>query len=199
MRIAYGIFFIAFILVLCCCTGPNSQGTAAEAAMAEDSAALREPLYPFAQYLAQQIAYVDSTPFAIERITHVDGQLVDSGLTTHDIFTEIAAPLATIDVNSASLRPFYRETSFNDLTLDALTFNIATQKADLPLQEATVLLQPESKAVKNVMLRINRREGDSLVTQRVLWVHNKNFTISRTVDFGNRRYTKTTKIIWDRP
>jgi hypothetical protein len=195
----YCVVTVLGLLCWACQPAATSATEQTNRLTAEDSAKRSEPLYPFVQYLNEQIAFVDSTPFAIEKITYLDGKQIDSALIGRPEFLQLAALFCQSDVNSTTLRPLYSEESFNDLTLDNLTFSITALKPNLPLQQATILLLPETKRVKNVILQLNKTMGDSSLSQNLLWVHNQSFQISSTLYYQNQRQTRTTKVIWDKP
>ncbi|TAD85549.1 MAG: hypothetical protein EAY75_11190 [Bacteroidetes bacterium] len=190
---------VLFFLLWACKSGTAPTKPAPTITDSTGTAAAMEPLYPFTQYLKEQIAYVDSTPFAIEKTVYQNGKRTDSGLITHAEFLALAAPFCQYDVNSSPLRTMYNEESFSDLSLNNITFSITSSNPSLPLRQATVLLLPETKRVKNVILQVNTTKGDTTIVDNMLWVHNQSFQISSTLYYGNQRQTRNTKVVWDKP
>ncbi|HSC53796.1 MAG TPA: hypothetical protein VLC98_09255 [Phnomibacter sp.] len=196
-----------FLWMICCSVllfacGQKSSDSAeannAEVATADSS--LNEPVYPFTQYLQGQMEYIDSTPIAVERIVRINGTTIDSGYMEKPAFKKAMAFLISVDPNTTALRSKYKEESFHDLSIPSLTFSITSIDPNLPLQQADILLHPETKIVKNVMLKFTNTNTDSSVMQRVLWDHNMKCQVVEIVEPTNGKpYTKITQYIWDRP
>jgi hypothetical protein len=160
----------------------------------------KEPLYPYPQYILEQIQYVDSAPLAIEMHTFENGARIDSVLITREKFHELAAEFHSPDLNSAELRPLYTEKSFQDLSINSITFSIAANDANLVIQQADILLDPESQKVKNIIIKKAIATPDSSENRTLLWVNNMNFQIiSSVTKNGRATIDRVTKVIWDKP
>lgn len=193
--VKYLISWCVLLTFAACQTATPSKNEAAGKSV--DSVAR---FYPFPQYLQEQIAYVDTTPFAIIRIVKTNGQTTDSGLVDKQIFRQSVLPFASIDPNNNALKDQYEESSFQDLTLEAVTFMIVAKDPGLPLQEATVLLHPETKRVKRVMQKKIVSTADSSVTQQLLWIHNQRCQISEIITRKDgTQYTRSIAYVWDAP
>jgi hypothetical protein len=125
-----------------------------------DTSGLTAPLYPYVQFIKSQIADVDSTPYALIKIEFLNGKQTDSSLTDKQTFDQLANAFIQNDVNDNAIRKFYREESFQDLTLNVVTFSISATNNNLPLQQADVLLNPETQKIKTIILKKNRESGD---------------------------------------
>lgn len=156
--------------------------------------------YPFPQYLTDELAYIDSMPLAIERVVKIDGITTDSGYIAKDQFRLQMAPFLTIDPNEKSMKGKYSETSFHDLSLKAITFSISSTKPDLPLQQADILLNDETRQVKNVVIKMKVTAGDSTIDQRLLWHHHVKCLLAEMIQPANgAAYTRSTSYQWDVP
>lgn len=159
-----------------------------------------EPFYPITQYIQQQIAYVDSTPLAIERHTYINNRRIDSSIIDRSAFKQIAADFQTPDLNDEKLRPLYREDKFHDQTINTLTFSYNAKDPMQPLQQRDILLDPETQRVRIVMFRKVEHKADTTITINGLWKHNMNFQLNYIIEPPNGpMQTKQIKIIWDRP
>lgn len=193
-RIFFLLLFVAIV-----CTGSSSCKQQNNTIATADSSS-KEPLYPYPQYIREQIAYVDSMPLAIEKITIENGKQVDSTVIDQPAFKQLAQNFTDPDPNTSELRPKYTEESFNDLTINSLTFSITAKNTDLPLQQADVLLNPDTKKVRSVFLKKYMVGGDSSETRQLLWTHNMSFQISSfVVHKDGREMNRIVKVIWDRP
>jgi protein-disulfide isomerase len=195
------ILFASTLLLISCGDATQTNESASNySESSEDSAASKEPLYPFPQYLSGQVAYVDSTPIAVEKIVKINGVTTDSGYIDKAAFKTAMNDFTSIDPNTYALRSQYKEISFQDLSIPSLTFSITTKDETLPLQQADILLNPDTKRVKHVVLNFIDSNGDSTVTKRVLWDHNMKCQIMESIELANgKQYTRITQYIWDKP
>lgn len=177
-------------LPACQPAGQSATGSAADTLV---------PLYPFPQYLTDQIRYVDSMPLGVERVVKLNGRTIDSGYIDKAAFKAAVAPFAAIDPNLASLRPSYTETSFNDLTLGTITFSISCTDSTAVLQKADVLLHADTKKVKYVLLEMTQANDDSVLYRRINWVHNMRCQVAETIQKKDSSYDRITEYIWDKP
>lgn len=170
-----------------------------EHTVVEDSSS-KEPLYPYPQYIQSQIAYLDSVPLGIEKIVYENGVRTDSGFISREQFKELAKEFLEPDPNIASLRNQYTESSFNDLSLNSITFTITSKNPENVLQQADILLNPENKEVKYIIIKKQAQEGDIKETKSLMWIHNMNFRISTsTIDDDGKESKKEVKVVWDKP
>lgn len=159
-----------------------------------------EPYYPITQYIRDQIAYVDTTPLAIEKITFVNSKKIDSVIIDRQEFHQLAEEFLKPDLNDKYVKSLYTESSYNDLTLNSLAFNYTAKDPALELQQADVLLNPENNKVKNIIFKKIRNNKDTSVRMNGLWKHNMNFQINYILQPVNGiQQTKQIEVIWDRP
>ncbi|MCU0395440.1 MAG: hypothetical protein MUF29_06000 [Chitinophagaceae bacterium] len=191
--------FLLFLLVatgwMACQPADSGDADAAGNKPATDSATR---LYPFPQYLQGQISYVDSMPLPIWRIEKMEGRLIDSSLVSKEAFKAAVLPFTQPDPNSLALKGKYQETSFQDLSLEAITFSITSTDPDLELQQADILIHPETQRVKHVMQKRIRQEADSTVVQQLLWIHNLRCQISEIIQKADgKQYVRSISYVWD--
>ncbi len=197
MRTLLALLLNIPLLLLMACN--NQEATATQQRNTTDSSAA-QPLYPFAQYLANELAYIDSMPLAVEQVTHQNGKTIDSGFVDKKLFKSAIAFFTSIDPNISALRSQYTETSFNDLSTESITFSITTNNAALPLQHADVLLNPNTQQVKSVSLKINQQTPDSSVSTQVLWKHHMKCQLAQTIDYKDgRSINRIPEYVWDKP
>ena len=192
----------ACLLLLACKQKPDPSGEdfSGFSPPVDSTINYNEPVYPYLDYIQEQIKMVDTIPYAIERILIVDGKTIDSSFVSKDVFKNEARAFLEINPNDSSLRKHYIESSFNDLTLGLVTFSISSQEADLKLQQADILVNPDNNAVKNLILRKQFSAADSSVEQMLLWKDKMHFQISEVITKkDNSTYYRVLKIIWDKP
>jgi len=190
----FTIVSLAWLFLHVSCSNPQTarqQGTPAT-----DTAVF----YPYVQYVEDQIKYVDNTPLAIEKLTYQNGKMVDSAIIGRDEFNQLASLFVETDPNQAANKPQFSEESFQDLSIDALTFSITATTPDTRLRQATVLLHPETKKVKHVLLKLEEGNADSTVSSTLLWKHKMYFQQSSTIQYSNGETAeRVIKVVWDKP
>ncbi|CAN5679541.1 hypothetical protein BH10BAC3_BH10BAC3_02720 [soil metagenome] len=160
----------------------------------------QEALYPFPQYIQSQIAYVDSATLGIEMIVYENGTKKDSGFITREIFRQLASQFMDPDPNEKKWRSQYEETSFLDLSINTITFSITSKNEKSPLQVADILLNPDNKQVKYLVLKKREQKNSVLETTNLMWTHNMNFQISTSsISEDGKENTRVVKVIWDKP
>ena len=179
------------LIVSASCSSPSQK---------ENSRNKKEALYPYPQYILSQIAYVDTVPLGIERIVQENGMTTDSSFIDRKTFKELANNFLLPDPNKDDLRRQYEEISFQDLTLNTITFSITTKNPDLSLQQADILLNPDTKKVKYLVLKKQQSTADGFATSTLMWRNNMNFQIvtSITGKDGKER-SKLIRVVWDKP
>ncbi len=190
------IFSMAALFAACGDKAKNSK----DGSVAEVDSSANQPLYPYPEYIKSQIAYVDSTPLGILKLLYENGKLVDSGYIDRNQFHLLAKEFSEPDLNNKQYRPHYTEKSFQDLTINTITFSITAKDAAYPIKQADVLLDPNSQRVKNVIIKKHTTGSDSSEIKNLLWVNNMNFQINSSVTKKDGSTTeRTLKIIWDKP
>jgi hypothetical protein len=179
--------FSITVCLFCCCKSPAGDKK-------------KEALYPFPQYIQSQIAYLDSAQLGIEMIVQENGVTTDSGYISREVFKKLAHEFLSPDPNEKDIRDEYSETSFNDLSLNTITFSITTKNLNLPLQQADILLSPDNKQVRYLILKKQIKTAEGIASSSLMWRHNLNFQIvtSITAPDGHER-SKLIRVIWDKP
>jgi len=178
------------IILVISCTNPA----------AKKKAEAREALYPYPQYIQSQIAYVDSAQLGIEMVVQENGKTIDSGFIDRQAFRKLALNFLQPDPNQKDLRPEYEENSFKDLTLNTITFSITTKNPRLDLQRADILLNPDTKQVKYLVLKKQHETEFGYANTSLMWRHNMNFQIATSiVGKDGIEHSKLVRVVWDKP
>jgi hypothetical protein len=195
-KLFFSLLLVASTALFSC----KSKPTTSDKPIQDSIALSDEPYYPISQYIEGQIAYVDSTPLAIEKHTYVNNKQVDSIIIDRPTFKSLATDFIQPDMNDPKIKPHYKETKFNDLTINTLTFSYNATDPNQELQQRDILLDPETQKVKTVLFRKIKQQGDTTITINGLWKHNMNFQLSYIIEPKNGpMQTKQVKVIWDKP
>lgn len=193
--------FIPVIILLSACRNHTTLKSNSDDTLAlKNDSVKNEPYYPITQYVLEQIAYVDSTPLAIEKQTFINGKRIDSTIINRIEFKLLAEEFMKPNLNDKNIKPLYVENMYQDLTINSITFNYTTSDPGQELKQADVLLNPETKKVKNIIFRKTRTIGDTTYNFNGLWKHYLDFQINYAIQPGKgKAFTKQVKVIWDKP
>ncbi len=188
------------LIAFAACNSKPGTATGSDSLSAKNDSLKNEPFYPIAEYIQSQIAYLDSTPLAIEKHTYVNNKRIDSTTIDRNAFRQLAEEFLKPDLNDPTFKPYYTENSYQDLTINSVTFNYTTTDPNQELRQADVLLEPVNNKIKNIIFRKNRMVGDTSLSINGLWKHNMNFQLNYTLKPANgNAQTKQIKVIWDKP
>lgn len=191
---------ISSILLFSLLSCKNKTDSESGANVRNNDSVSTEPFYPITQYVQQQIAYVDTTPLAIEKHVYINNSRIDSSVIERSAFRSMADDFLSPDLNDEKVKPLYTENKFHDLTINTLTFSYNAKDPKQILQQRDILLDPETQRVRMVMFRKVEHKGDTLITINGLWKHNMNFQLNYLIEpASGPMQTKQIKIIWDRP
>ena len=128
-----------------------------------------------------EIKDVTTTPYFIYTTITQDERKKDSmHLTTTD-FVQLAQEFLEKDITDQSIKHFYKEDVFRDLTTKSVTFSYSTKNKDLDVQNIDILLDEETNKVNFVFIRSNKTVGDSTIITQYNWKRGKNFLINRAI------------------
>ena len=185
---------LLFAFLFGACRQKSQSSTLSEA---KDSTT-KESLYPYPQYIQSQIAYLDTVPLGLEMVVYENGIKTDSNFISREKFKELSKEFMEPDPNKKELRNQYEESSFNDLSLNTITFSIVCKNPANDLRQADILLNPDTKQVKYLVIKKQKKIGNSEETKSLMWVHNRNFQISTSlINDQGLENKKVVKVVWD--
>lgn len=191
-------FLVIFSIIIFCIRCKNNFSSATNN-IAKDSTS-NEPYYPISDYIRNQVAYVDTMPLAIDKLVFENGKRIDSNIIDRPTFKKMAEEFEQPDLNLNTIKPLYRENTYNDLSMNSVTFTYDTKDPNQELQQATVLINPDTKKVKNIIFKKIKMNGDTIITLNGLWKNNMNFQINYTLQpKTGLAIERQVKVIWDRP
>lgn len=128
-----------------------------------------------------EIKDVTTTPYFIYKIITQDEKKRDSIHLTTTSFVQLAQEFLSKDITDKSIKHFYKEDVFRDLTTKSVTFSYSTKNKDLEVQSIDVLLDEETNKVNFIFIRCNKTEGDSTIITQYNWKRGRSFLINRSV------------------
>lgn len=153
--------------------------------------------YPLKNYLTSQIKSVDESENKIYKIS-ISEQHKDSALITKETFDSLAKQFIEFNIEDSSIKKFYTQNIFSDQTTNSNTFTYSTNRDDLPLQSAEVLLDATTNNVKRVFLTVISHLGGNTVTKKMGWKNNSSFFINSIIQqTGKRESVQQTTVSWN--
>lgn len=151
-----------------------------------------------AAYLKGQMAYLDTVPFALLRLTQKDSATFDSAFIAKADLQKVVNSFIVPELEKKKFEESFAETSFGDATINTITITYNAIDSINPLQRIDVYVNPENNQIRQVYLVRKYEKADSSFVQQLLWKHNKNCTIITSISLKNQPdKTITEKIIWD--
>lgn len=184
---------VATLLALFSC---NSKNTSKEVTkiINNDSTVF----YPIRQFFIEDKKDVDSTPYFLYRIVE-KGNRRDSTPISKQTFDSLASMFTAFDINDTSVKKYYEENVFNDLTTNSITLSYRSINKELPVQSIDVLLNSESQRVKRIFVSKLSNKGDTVITDKMGWKANESFYINRLTQLpGGKEQSEKNTVIWNK-
>ena len=170
-------FSLLAILFLSC---KNNKVTA-PATSPQDNSSDTATFFDVKEFFQKEIKDVTTTPYFIYTIITQDENKRDSIHLTTTSFVQLAQEFLSKDITDKSIKHFYKEDVFRDLTTKSVTFSYSTRNKDLEVQNVEILLDEETNKVNFIFIRCNKTEGDSTIITQYNWKRGKSFLINRAV------------------
>ncbi len=154
--------------------------------------------YPVQQFFINDKKDVDSTPYFLYRIVEKNNRR-DSTPISRQIFDSLANMFTAIDISDISVKKYYEENVFNDLTTNSITLSYRSINKELPVQSVDVLLNNESQRVKRIFVSRVSNKGDTTVMDKMGWKANESFYINRIIQLpGGKEQSEKNTVIWNK-
>jgi hypothetical protein len=150
-------------------------------------------------YLKGQLKYIDTVPFAFLKVAvEQDSIFTDSQFISKEQVKAIVQPFLVKELEKKNFEENFKETSFADATIETVTITYEAENEKSPVSRVDIYVNPEKERISQLYLVRHESKGDSVVTQQILWKHNKSFVlITSTTKKDQLEKIVTEKIIWD--
>jgi hypothetical protein len=194
------IFFPLLVIVIAAgCNHNNDNKTSAPATPVTETK--KDSFFPVTSFIKGQMIVLDSlpiTPLHTVTINHT----TDSIWLKKGELIPLLADFLSPEIKETNLVNYFKETSFNDQTLNAITFTYdpkTTLPDSISLRHWDIYIDPESGKVLKVYMVKELKEKDGIVTQQLTWKTNKWAMITTLLSKpnGNTEILKENKFIWD--
>lgn len=191
------LFLPALLLLVIACKHQPKQPTDA-VQPAEDSLGSNNYL-PIADFIKSDIVKVDSFAGGILRKVNINGKK-DSAYIQPPVFHQLANQFLIPELDSASFREHFKESSLMDETTQMLNFIYTGKQSGWPLQNVMVYIKPSlaTDQVNRVYMERAFTSGDTAVQQKLTWKMQEYFYIITLRQPKNGpAVTTMEKVIWD--
>lgn len=150
-------------------------------------------------YLKGQLKFIDSVPFAFLKVNvEQDSIFTDSQFISKEQVRAIVQPFLVKELEKANFEKYFKETSFADATIETVTITYEAENDQLPVSRVDIYVNPEKERISQLYLVRHEAKGDSLITQQLLWKHNKSFVLITALGKKDEpEHIVTEKVIWD--
>lgn len=192
----YGIITIT-ILVLYSCTNNSKQISTADNIYKIKT----DSFFPVTSFIKGQLITLDSLPVTPLQLTTIKGK-TDSVWLTKDGLMPMLLPYLIPVISETNFTKYFKETIFNDQTLNAVTFTydpVSILPDSITLRHWDVYVNPESGNVIKVYIVKKLKENNQIFTQQLTWQTNKRAKITTILDRpdGSMELLKEVVYIWD--
>ena len=193
------LYFSIIILFFTSCTSSDSKKI--PSLENNISAHKRDSFFPVTSFLKGQINQFDSLPSTPLHTITVNGK-TDSVWIKREQLAILLESFLSPTINETNLVAYFKETSFNDLTLNTLTLTydaIQTLPDSLHLTHWDVYINPETGKIRKIYMVKQLKINDDFVTEQLTWQTNKSATITTLINKGGNKteLLKVDKFIWN--
>jgi hypothetical protein len=174
-----------FAVLVVCLFSCHSNPSATEPATVSPEDTIAANFFPVTSFIKGQMLAFDSldvTPLHIISIRDKN----DSQWIKKEQLKLLLAPFLKPEINNTNLAKYFKETKFNDQSINAITFTydpIGTLPDSIPLQNWTVYVSPQTSTVTRIFMTKSLKENNQFITQQLTWESN---TSALIVDILNK-------------
>jgi hypothetical protein len=191
----YCISAITILIFHSCINNGKTAGTPADIQKKTDS------FFPVTSFIKGQIIILDSLPVTPLQLTTIK-EKTDSVWVPKTALKPLLLPFITPVINETNLTKYFKETSFNDQTINAITFTydpVNIIPDSITLRHWDIYVNPETGNVVKVYIVKELKENNQIFTQQLTWQTNKQAKISTILNTpdGKKKLLKEVVFIWN--
>lgn len=193
-------FFPAILLIATGCnTATNNNPVTASAPLITE--AKKDSFFPVTSFIKGQLLILDSLPVTPLHTTIIDNKTDSVWIKKSELITLLKDFLSP-EIKETNLITLFKETSFNDQTINAITFTydpLTTLPDSISLQHWDIYIDPESGKISKIYLVKQSKEKEGIITRQLTWKTNKWASINTLVNMpnGNTALLKAEKFTWN--
>jgi hypothetical protein len=197
------IFFPILLFVVASCN--NNNENTANSTTGQPSPAISESkkdsFFPVTSFIKGQILSFDSLLVTPLHTTAINDKIDSVWLKQHALIPLLEDFLSP-EIKETNLTPFFKETSFNDQTINAVTFTYdpsTTLPDSISLRHWDVYIDPESGKISKIYMVKQLKEKEGNITRQLTWKTGKWAAINTILNKadGTTVLLKAEKFIWN--
>ena len=161
----------------------------------------KERFFPVISFLNSQVAHVDTSVYAIQKIITGDS-VSDTSFVPREEFRQLAKDfLDAPDLTQKKYKEKYTESEYYDDMLKKVIITYTPVEKDEELQRQEIHITPgngEEDKISTIILNRYQATKDSTIQRRLLWQVGERFQVVTTIQkAGIPEQTTTMKVIWN--
>jgi len=161
-----------------------------------------ERFFPVLSFIKSQVAQVDTSLYAIRKITFIDSVRADTAYYPREQFRELAKDFLNIpDLADSKYEDRFTEKNTFDETMNRVILTcepVNPVKEELQRQEVLIRPDPSGDKVTSIIIERLVNTKDSLVQKRMLWQVDKSFQVTTIKQLPGQPETSSTfRVIWN--
>ena len=196
-------FFAAIIILFAigCSNATNDKTLPAASPATAASEVKKDSFFPVTSFIKGQLKTLDSIPITPLRTIKINDK-TDSVWVKKADLANLLAGFISPEIRETNLVKYFKETSFNDQTLNAITFTydpLETLPDSILLRHWDVYIDPQTGKISKVYMVKQLKEKEGNITQQLTWKTDKWAMIVSILNKpdGTTQLLKEDKIIWD--
>jgi hypothetical protein len=177
------------------CTSKNNETTANNVIDTANAS-----FFPVTSFLKGQMLVLDSLPVTIMHLAGINGKMDTSWLKREQI-RPLLNDFISQEISEQNLTRFFKETKFNDQTIDAITYTY-TPLQSLPdsilLRQWNIYVNPKKGKVIKVFMVKQVKVNEIFYTQQLTWQTDKwaKIVSIQKGENGKSELVKEDKFVW---
>jgi len=186
------LFFIGIATLLFACN-PNEKNKETTKSITTDSTIF----YPYTYYIKTEAdSLLKAKKSFLGTITDSSGnkklQVIDSGN-----FKNIVNQFVTKDITDASLKKYFQETVFRDLTTNSIVMTYSTKSDKSTIKNVDVYLDGTNNNLKRIDIKVLYMKADSSITENYTWTIGKELYLVKYAEANGKGNLSRTYIQWN--
>lgn len=191
-------FIIAVLLIVLYCSCTSSEKEAAVAAPEQDT---MDTFFPVTSFIKGQILLLDSLPVTPLHIRTIKDRS-DSNWVTKEKLKPYFQPFLNPVISETNLSDYFKETRFEDQTLNAITFTYDPKKIlpdSISLRHWDIYIDPQKGNVTKVYIVKEIKDNGQILTQLLTWQSGSFAKIATLLNKpgGEKQLLKEDLYTWD--
>lgn len=191
--------FLIIIIFLISCHDSETNKVVTPANNISDQK--QDSFFPVTSFLKGQLAQLIKLPVTPLHTITINNK-TDSIWIKREQLAKLLVTFISTEITETNMTPYFKETSFNDLTLNAVTLTYDPKKPlpdSIPLTHWDVYIDPENGKIQKIYLVKQHKNKADNVTEQLTWQTDKSATINTLIDRNgtNTQLLKVEKFIWN--